>query len=168
MVLCVSGILWSEGGVTDDGLKIEPYPELELTDGWYRLRAQVDLPMARAVGRNVIRVGRKLGFAGAKVGFLYLFDSIIEKSLTRGEFCFFSCIRIRKILARSSTHIIPRSSSYLGIHPTLCHGTPGSGSQLVLAYPPSIISARMAGSFRLWISLLPRLDGNSTKTRVVY
>jgi len=68
MVLCVSDILWSGGGVTDDGLKIEPYPELELTDGWYRLRAQVDLPMARAVRRGVIRVGRKLGFAGAKVG----------------------------------------------------------------------------------------------------
>jgi len=68
MVLCVSDILWSGGGVTDDGLKIEPYPELELTDGWYRLRAQVDLPIARAVRRDVIRVGRKLGFAGAKVG----------------------------------------------------------------------------------------------------
>ena len=75
MVLCVSDILWSGGGVTDDGLKIEPYPELELTDGWYRLRAQVDLPMARAARRNAIRVGRKLGFAGAKVGFCFFFCS---------------------------------------------------------------------------------------------
>lgn len=82
MVLCVSDILWSGGGVTDDGLKIEPYPELELTDGWYRLRAQVDLPMARAVSRNVISVGRKLGFAGAKVGFCFFFFSLIEKLLT--------------------------------------------------------------------------------------
>lgn len=98
MVLCVSDILWSGGGVTDDGLKIEPYPELELTDGWYRLRAQVDLPMARAVSRNVIKVGRKLGFAGAKVGLCFFF-SLIEKLLTLVDV--FSCIRIRKILARS-------------------------------------------------------------------
>lgn len=66
MVLCVSNIFWSPAGVTD-GLRIEPYPELEVTDGWYRLRAQVDLAMATAVRKGVIRVGRKFGVAGARV-----------------------------------------------------------------------------------------------------
>ena len=67
MVLCVSNIFWSPASVTDDGLRIEPYPELEVTDGWYRLRAQVDLAIARAVRRGILRVGRKIGMAGARV-----------------------------------------------------------------------------------------------------
>ncbi|PPQ69780.1 hypothetical protein CVT26_014168 [Gymnopilus dilepis] len=67
MVLCVSNVFWSERGVTEDGLPIDPHPELEVTDGWYRLRAQVDLPMARAVRKGVIRVGRKIGVAGARL-----------------------------------------------------------------------------------------------------
>ncbi|KAJ3508616.1 hypothetical protein NLJ89_g5662 [Agrocybe chaxingu] len=67
MVLCISNIIWGPGGRTEDGLPIEPHPEFELTDGWYRLRAQVDLPMARAARKGVLRVGRKLGIAGAKL-----------------------------------------------------------------------------------------------------
>jgi len=67
MVLCVSNILWSPSGITEDGLPIEPHPDLEITDGWYRLRAQVDLPLARAVRRGILRVGGKIGVAGARV-----------------------------------------------------------------------------------------------------
>ncbi|KAJ7293018.1 hypothetical protein C8J57DRAFT_1111207 [Mycena rebaudengoi] len=67
MVLCVSNITWSEAGVTDDGMPIEPHPELEVTDGWYRLRAQVDAPLARAVRKGTIRVGRKIGVASARL-----------------------------------------------------------------------------------------------------
>ncbi|KAF8215873.1 hypothetical protein K438DRAFT_1659158 [Mycena galopus ATCC 62051] len=67
MVLCVSNITWSETGMTDDGMPIPPHPELEVTDGWYRLRAQVDAPLARAVRRNVICVGRKIGVVGARL-----------------------------------------------------------------------------------------------------
>ncbi|KAF8625213.1 hypothetical protein AX15_005515 [Amanita polypyramis BW_CC] len=67
MTLCVSGIFWPEGGRSGDGLAIGRVPELEVTDGWYRLRAIVDPPIARAVGRGVIRVGRKLGIAGARL-----------------------------------------------------------------------------------------------------
>lgn len=67
MVLCVSNVMWTEGGVTEDGLPVEPHPELEVTDGWYRLRAQVDQPLARAIRRGVIRVGRKIAVAGARV-----------------------------------------------------------------------------------------------------
>ncbi|KAK7026152.1 breast cancer type 2 susceptibility [Favolaschia claudopus] len=67
MVLCVSNISWGEPGMTEDGLPLPPHPELEVTDGWYRLRAQVDIPLARAVRRGVIRVGRKIGVVGAKL-----------------------------------------------------------------------------------------------------
>ncbi|KAJ7161264.1 hypothetical protein C8R43DRAFT_992095 [Mycena crocata] len=67
MVLCVSNISWSEAGFTDDGMPIEPHPELEVTDGWYRLRAQVDAPLARAVRRGVVCVGRKIGVVGARL-----------------------------------------------------------------------------------------------------
>jgi breast cancer 2 susceptibility protein len=67
MVLCVSNILWPPPDDNEDGVPTIPHPELELTDGWYRIRAQVDLPMARAVKRGVIKVGRKIGIAGARV-----------------------------------------------------------------------------------------------------
>jgi breast cancer 2 susceptibility protein len=63
LALCVSDIVWFEAehrrGVT--------YPELEVTDGWYRLKAKIDAPMARAIKRDVIRIGRKIGVAGARV-----------------------------------------------------------------------------------------------------
>lgn len=67
MILCISDIIWSERRSREDGLPIDRVPELELTDGWYRLRASVDPPIARAIGRGVIRTGRKLGIAGARV-----------------------------------------------------------------------------------------------------
>jgi breast cancer 2 susceptibility protein len=69
MVLCVSGIVWSATGIGDDGLPLVPHPTLELTDGWYRLRAQVDEVLARAARRGVIRVGRKIAVSGASVRF---------------------------------------------------------------------------------------------------
>ncbi|KAG5649854.1 hypothetical protein H0H81_001762 [Sphagnurus paluster] len=67
MVLCVSNITWITGGYADDGTSLEPRPELVLTDGWYLIRAQVDAPLARAVKRGILRIGRKLGVAGAYV-----------------------------------------------------------------------------------------------------
>ena len=71
MVLCVSDITWSQPGVQvgEDGLPVVPHPTLELTDGWYRLRARVDEILARAVRRGVIRVGRKIAISGASVSF---------------------------------------------------------------------------------------------------
>jgi breast cancer 2 susceptibility protein len=69
MILCVSGITWSESGTRDDGLPVVPHPTLELTDGWYRLRAQVDEVLARAARRGMIRVGRKIAVSGASVRF---------------------------------------------------------------------------------------------------
>src|SRR5713101_1515994 len=71
MILCVSGITWSEGGIGDDNLPLVPHPTLELTDGWYRLRTQVDEVLARAARRGVIRVGRKISVSGASVRFRF-------------------------------------------------------------------------------------------------
>ncbi|KAH9170557.1 hypothetical protein EDB89DRAFT_1977284 [Lactarius sanguifluus] len=69
MVLCVSDITWSQEGVQvgEDGLPVVPHPTLELSDGWYRLRARVDEILARAVRRDVIRVGRKIAISGASI-----------------------------------------------------------------------------------------------------
>ena len=67
MILCVSGITWSAGGIGNDGLPLVPHPTLELTDGWYRLRTQVDEVLARAARRGIIRVGRKIAVSGASV-----------------------------------------------------------------------------------------------------
>jgi len=72
MVLCVSDVIWSRSRIGDDGLPLVPHPTLELTDGWYRLRAQVDEVLARAARRGVIRVGRKIAVSGASVRFRFL------------------------------------------------------------------------------------------------
>ncbi|KAF5323377.1 hypothetical protein D9611_005592 [Ephemerocybe angulata] len=57
MVLCVSAILEGEGG----------HPMLEVTDGWYRIKAQIDAPLARAIQKGAIREGRKLVVSGARL-----------------------------------------------------------------------------------------------------
>jgi breast cancer 2 susceptibility protein len=59
MVLCVAAVHRS----------IEPQtrPYLELTDGWYRIYAEVDDCLARAVLKGKIAVGRKLAVSGSKV-----------------------------------------------------------------------------------------------------
>ena len=68
MCLCVSNVMWTSSQ-TEDGAPIEVYPELELTDGWYRVRAQVDSTLVRAIRRGLIKAGRKIGIAGARVSF---------------------------------------------------------------------------------------------------
>jgi hypothetical protein len=84
MVLCVSDITWSQVGVQvgEDGLPVVPHPTLEVTDGWYRLRARVDEILARAVRRGVIRVGRKIAISGASVRFRFPITGA-WKNLTR-------------------------------------------------------------------------------------
>ncbi|KAF9644663.1 hypothetical protein BDM02DRAFT_3190371 [Thelephora ganbajun] len=66
MVLCVSKVNRMEGQRNPDGT-VEDVPELELTDGWYKLRAEVDAPLTRAIRRGAIRVGRKIGVVDAKL-----------------------------------------------------------------------------------------------------
>src|SRR6266702_4356756 len=84
MVLCVSDITWSQEGVRvgEDGLPVVPHPTLELTDGWYRLRARVDEILARAVRRGVIRVGRKIAISGASVRLRFSIPAV-RKNLIR-------------------------------------------------------------------------------------
>jgi breast cancer 2 susceptibility protein len=66
MIVCVSRVFLTEGRRNSDGTAGDD-PELEITDGWYRLRAEVDKPLARAIRRGVIRAGRKIGVVDAKV-----------------------------------------------------------------------------------------------------
>lgn len=65
LVLCVSGISWPDGSSPDDRTKARP--SVEVTDGWYRVRAEVGEPILRAIRRGALRVGMKIGVVGAKV-----------------------------------------------------------------------------------------------------
>ncbi|EIW64119.1 uncharacterized protein TRAVEDRAFT_109911 [Trametes versicolor FP-101664 SS1] len=68
MILCVSNIvILGTSPRAKNGTAYEPHPELEVTDGWYRLRANVDLPLARAIRRGRICIGSKLAISGAKL-----------------------------------------------------------------------------------------------------
>ncbi|KAF9516595.1 hypothetical protein BS47DRAFT_1340741 [Hydnum rufescens UP504] len=66
MVLCVSAIHWSEEVVTDAG-SVPSHPKLELTDGWYRIRATVDAALARATRKKKIRLGTKIFMSGIRL-----------------------------------------------------------------------------------------------------
>ncbi|KAH7105876.1 BRCA2, oligonucleotide/oligosaccharide-binding, domain 1-domain-containing protein [Auriculariales sp. MPI-PUGE-AT-0066] len=67
MTLCVAGIQWRESQQLEDGSYSEPSAELELTDGWYFVQAHLDTPLTHAIRRNIIKVGRKIACAGAKL-----------------------------------------------------------------------------------------------------
>ncbi|KDQ15696.1 hypothetical protein BOTBODRAFT_108380, partial [Botryobasidium botryosum FD-172 SS1] len=63
MILCVTRV--EQGYRRDeDGKTVSLDPELELTDGWYKIRATTDAVLARAVKRRRIRVGTKLAMSG--------------------------------------------------------------------------------------------------------
>ncbi|KAI9057745.1 hypothetical protein FKP32DRAFT_1321754 [Trametes sanguinea] len=68
MVLCVSNIIMRGSSMmSKEGIPLEAHAELEVTDGWYRLRANVDMPLARAIRRGTICIGTKLAVSGAKL-----------------------------------------------------------------------------------------------------
>lgn len=62
MILCVYEIAWPNH---DHGDALPT--ELVLTDGWYKIRAQIDVAIGRAVKRQRIRIGTKLEVIGAKL-----------------------------------------------------------------------------------------------------
>ncbi|KAH0838071.1 hypothetical protein J3R83DRAFT_6312 [Lanmaoa asiatica] len=66
-VLCISDIIWPASASEGDTAPVQAYPELEVTDGWYRLRARIDAPLARGVTKGKIKIGRKIAVAGAKL-----------------------------------------------------------------------------------------------------
>ncbi|GAA5870416.1 hypothetical protein JCM3774_002723 [Rhodotorula dairenensis] len=71
MVLCVSQIRWDEPAHESDNAEEHDaalvIAGLELTDGWYRIRANVDRTLKSACERGKIVVGCKVAVAGAKL-----------------------------------------------------------------------------------------------------
>lgn len=67
MVLLVAKILEEENEVQDRSGQVVVRKEtiLELSDGWYRIQAQVDSVLAQACQRGQLRVGHKLAVMGA-------------------------------------------------------------------------------------------------------
>ena len=69
MVLCIASITrgeqkTSEGSSTSSS-------SLELTDGWYRIRANVDPPLQRAIDTGKLRTGYKMAIAAARASQLH-------------------------------------------------------------------------------------------------
>ena len=67
MTLCVSAIHRRASVPDDTGRLSAMRPFLELTDGWYRINAEVDDCLVRAIDKGKIMVGRKLSVFGARV-----------------------------------------------------------------------------------------------------
>ena len=65
MIPCIFDINWPAEGDLGGSIAC---PEFVLTDGWYKIRAKTDQLLARAARKGKIRVGRKLGIIGARVG----------------------------------------------------------------------------------------------------
>ncbi|KAG9314109.1 hypothetical protein JVU11DRAFT_4892 [Chiua virens] len=67
MILCISDIILPPNGSGEDFPRVSILPELEVTDGWYRLRARIDAPLARGIKKGKIKIGRKIAVVGAKL-----------------------------------------------------------------------------------------------------
>lgn len=69
MILCVSLLLWDDPedvyGENDGSTQV--IVGLELTDGWYRIRANIDKTLKSACERGKLIVGSKLAITGARV-----------------------------------------------------------------------------------------------------
>lgn len=72
LVLCVSQILWGASSTASDTLApgeeaLLQITGLELTDGWYRIKSNIDAGLKRACERGKIVLGAKLAVVGAKL-----------------------------------------------------------------------------------------------------
>ena len=67
MVVCVCGIQRFATPAEADNEEEKSEIMLEVTDGWYRINAQIDAALKRAVESGRIAIGRKLAICGAKV-----------------------------------------------------------------------------------------------------
>ncbi|KAG6877385.1 hypothetical protein C0992_010157 [Termitomyces sp. T32_za158] len=112
MILCVSDIIWNNSSYSHNSVPSDAHPELEVTDGWYRLRARIDAPMARAVRRGHIRIGRKIAFASA-----YLSSERKEGSEVLD--CYSST---KLVISGNSSHMAPWHAK-LGFSPGPCIST---------------------------------------------
>ncbi|KAK0208723.1 hypothetical protein DFS33DRAFT_1380217 [Desarmillaria ectypa] len=97
MVLCVSEIKWTENRLLENGEMYHGCPELELTDGWYKIRAQVDAPLTRAIQKGTLAIGRKIAIVGARL------DS--ERKDPQEILEAYNSIKL--ILTGNSTHLAP-------------------------------------------------------------
>ena len=68
MVLCIASITPIRNGQAQSGHDQQNSSLLELTDGWYRIKANADIPLQRAIEAGRLRVGYKIALAGARVG----------------------------------------------------------------------------------------------------
>jgi len=68
LILCVSQLLWEDPPEDVDGIDApQIIAGIELTDGWYRIRAKIDKTLQSACERGKLIVGSKLAIAGARV-----------------------------------------------------------------------------------------------------
>lgn len=65
VVLCVHQVIRFAAAEDTDGADSVM---LQLTDGWYKIRADIDAPLRRALERGALRPGHKLAISTAKVG----------------------------------------------------------------------------------------------------
>ncbi|GAA5952250.1 hypothetical protein JCM10213_005182 [Rhodosporidiobolus nylandii] len=107
-VLCVSQIRWDEA--QDDSAITGDAPlviiGLELTDGWYRIRASVDATLRSACERGKIVVGSKIAIMGAK----------LEASKNEGTDVLQGLSRSGLIISGNSTSLAPWHAT-LGFRP---------------------------------------------------
>jgi breast cancer 2 susceptibility protein len=75
LVLVVSQVRWGDPNETEEQSESAELSiiGLELTDGWYRIRANIDLTLKSACERGKIVVGTKLAITGARVRPLLIF-----------------------------------------------------------------------------------------------
>ncbi|KAG6889981.1 hypothetical protein C0995_012941 [Termitomyces sp. Mi166 len=112
MILCVSNVFWGDSSYSNDSVPSDAHLELEVTDGWYRLRARIDAPMARAVRRGHIRIGRKIAFAGA----------YLSSERKEGSEVLDSYNSVKLVISGNSSHMAPWHAK-LGFTPGPCIST---------------------------------------------
>ncbi|KWU44262.1 hypothetical protein RHOSPDRAFT_29372 [Rhodotorula sp. JG-1b] len=110
MVLCVSQIRWEES--TNELENAEAHDTaltivgLELTDGWYRIRANVDRTLKSACERGKIVLGCKLAISGAKLDAAGSEGTDVLKALNKSQL----------VISGNSTSLAPWHSK-LGFTP---------------------------------------------------
>lgn len=84
MVLLVCGGFVYPDLRRPDGGKVIGLAELELTDGWYRMRAKTDVALTRAVRAGKIKVGLKIAVVGAKESITFFHKKHVLTSTSAG------------------------------------------------------------------------------------